>query len=141
MITGQCLCGQVRLTIDAEPLGCRMCWCRDCQRIASGSATVNVLFPETAVHYEGEISTFEMIADSGNSVSRGFCPSCGAQLYSKTTNPAGQPMRVRCGTLNDTEIKAPQAIIWTQSAPTWAILDPALPHYPKGPPAPPPVEG
>jgi hypothetical protein len=141
MITGQCLCGQVRLTIDAEPLGCRMCWCRDCQRIASGSATVNVLFRETAVHYEGKISAFEMIADSGNTVSRGFCPTCGAQLYSKTINPTGQPMRVRRGTLNDTEIKAPQAIIWAASAPAWAILDPALPHYPKGPPAPPPVEG
>lgn len=47
--TGQCLCGQVRFTINADPLGARMCWCRDCQRIASGSATVNVLFPEDAV--------------------------------------------------------------------------------------------
>jgi hypothetical protein len=132
--TGECLCGQVRFTIDAEPLGARMCWCRDCQRIASGSATVNVLFPEEAVHYEGDMTTLRLIADSGNTVERGFCPQCGAQMYSKTVEPPGMPMRVRAGTLDDPELMAPQAIIWISSAPSWAPLDPSLPHHPKGPP-------
>ena len=135
--TGQCLCGQVRFTIDAEPEGARMCWCRDCQRIASGSATVNVLFPEEAVRYDGEMTTLRLIADSGNTVERGFCPKCGAQMYSKTVDPPGLPMRVRAGTLDDPELMAPTAIIWTASAPSWAPLDPGLPHHPKGlPPAP-----
>jgi hypothetical protein len=31
---------------------------------------------------------------------------------------------------------APQAIIWTDSAPSWAVLDPALPHHGKGPQTP-----
>ena len=134
-ITGGCLCGQVRFTIDVEPMGARMCWCRDCQRIASGSATVNVLFPEEAVQYTGEIGLFNMIADSVNAVQRGFCPSCGAQMFSKTQKPKGLPMRVRAGTLDDPELIAPQAVIWTDSAPSWATLDPALPHHPKAPPA------
>jgi len=51
---GKCLCGQIQFSIDAEPQGARMCWCRDCQRIASGSATINVLFPEEAVRYTGK---------------------------------------------------------------------------------------
>ncbi len=133
--TGGCLCGQVRFTIDAEPEGARMCWCRDCQRIASGSATVNVLFPEEAVRYQGEMTTLRLIADSGNTVERGFCPQCGAQMYCKTVDPPGLPMRVRAGTLDDPELMAPTAIIWTASAPRWAPLDPNLPHYPKGLPA------
>jgi len=134
---GGCLCGQVRFTIDAEPLGARVCWCRDCQRIASGSPTVNVLFPESAVHYRGEIATIAMTADSGNRVQRGFCPQCGAQLYSKTLTQPAPPMRVRAGTLDDPEIAPPQAAIWTSSAPSWAVFDPALPKFPKGPPVPP----
>ena len=133
--TGQCLCGQVRFTIDAEPEGARMCWCRDCQRIASGSATVNVLFAEEAVRYEGEMTTLRLTADSGNTVERGFCPQCGAQMYSKTVDPPGLPMRVRAGTLDDPELMAPTAIIWAASAPSWAPMDPELPRYPKGPPA------
>lgn len=138
--TGGCLCGQVRFTIEAEPVGARMCWCRDCQRIASGSATVNVLFPEEAVHYQGDISTIDLVADSGNKVERGFCPKCGAQMYSKTVEPRGAPMRIRAGTLDDPELMAPQAIIWTSSAPSWASLDPRLPRHPKGPPSPPQSE-
>jgi hypothetical protein len=123
----------VRFLIDAEPVAARMCWCRDCQRIASGSATVNVLFPEAAVTFTGEITTIERIADSGNTVERGFCPKCGSQLYSRTVSPEGLPMRIRAGTLDDPELMAPQAIIWTDSAPRWAMLDPGLPHHPRGP--------
>ena len=131
-ISGGCFCEQVRFTIDAEPSGARMCWCRDCQRIASGSATVNVLFSEEAVRYEGEMTSLRLIADSGNTVERGFCPQCGAQMYSKTVEPAGLPMRVRAGTLDDPELMAPTAIIWTASAPSWAPLDPNLEQHPKG---------
>ncbi|MEO5587659.1 MAG: GFA family protein [Novosphingobium sp.] len=130
--TGQCLCGQVRFTVDAAPLGARMCWCRDCQRIASGSPTVNVVFPEEAVRYEGEMGKFTMTADSGNVVERGFCPSCGAQMYSKTLQPTGLPIRVRAGTLDDPDLIAPTAIIWAGSAPRWAELDPNLPQHGKG---------
>lgn len=134
--TGQCLCGQVRYTIEAEPLGARMCWCRDCQRIASGSATVNVLFPEDAVRFEGEIGKFRMIADSGNEVERGFCPVCGAQIYSRTVQPAAVPIRLRSGTLDDADLMAPTAIIWASKAPAWAELDPKLPQYVEGPGSP-----
>lgn len=133
-VSGHCLCGNIRFTIGADPIGARMCWCHDCQRIASGSATVNVLFPQEAVHFEGNVSTIEMIADSGNTVRRGFCPGCGSQLYSMTVTPPGMPIRIRAGVLDDPELIVPQAIIWADSAPKWAVLDPALPHFPKGPP-------
>ena len=132
---GKCLCGHIQFSIDAEPLDARMCWCRDCQRIASGSATVNVLFPEEAVRYTGQMTTLRLTADSGNIVERGFCPSCGSQMYSKTIEPTGMLMRVRAGTLDDPELMAPTAIIWADSAPGWATFDPNLPRYPKGPPA------
>lgn len=135
-VEGGCLCGQVRFTISAEPLGARSCWCRDCQRIASGSATVNALFPEDAVRFTGEISTFTMTADSGNTVERGFCPKCGSQLYSRTLSPAGLPMRVRAGTLDDPEIITPSATIWVGSAPRWAQIDASSPRHLQGPDSP-----
>ena len=131
---GGCLCGAIRYTIDAEPVGARMCWCRDCQRIASGSATVNVLFPEEAVSITGDLALFTMIADSGNIVERGFCKVCGSQMYSRTVTPKGLPMRVRAGTLDDPELCAPTAAIWTESAPSWAPIPDHFIRHPKGPP-------
>ncbi len=134
--SGHCLCGGVTFTAEAEPLGARMCWCRDCQYIASGSPTVNVLFPEAAVRYSGEITRLTLTADSGNTVERGFCPKCGSQLYSRTVAPAGLPMRVRAGTHDNPDLQPPQAHIWVDSAPAWAFLDPALPKFSKGPGSP-----
>ncbi len=134
--TGHCFCGQVQVTIDAEPIGCRACWCRDCQYIASGSATVNVLFPEEVVTFTGNVTKLTKTADSGNTVERGFCPTCGSQMYSRTVEPKGQPIRIRAGTLDNPELLAPQALIWVDSAPSWATLDPALPHHTKGPQSP-----
>ena len=131
---GGCLCGAVRFTISADPVGARMCWCRDCQRIASGSATVNVLFPEEAVSITGDLGLFTMIADSGNTVERGFCKVCGSQIYSRTVTPKGLPMRVRAGTLDDPELCAPTAAIWTESAPSWAPIPDHFARHPKGPP-------
>ncbi|OYU33367.1 GFA family protein [Novosphingobium sp. PASSN1] len=131
---GGCLCGAVRFTISAEPIGARMCWCRDCQRIASGSATVNVLFPEEAVSITGDLGLFTMIADSGNTVERGFCKVCGSQIYSRTVTPKGLPMRIRAGVLDNPELCPPTTVIWGDSAPSWAPIPAEMPRLPKGPP-------
>lgn len=136
MIEGGCLCGQVRFTISEEPLGARYCWCRDCQRIASGSATVNALFPESAVAYAGTMSKLSLVADSGNTVERGFCPNCGSQIYSRTVTGPEMPVRIRAGTLDNPEIVTPSAIIWGDSAPSWAPFPEGLPVHSKGPDSP-----
>ena len=93
-------------------------------------------FPKRAVSFTGEITRLTKIADSGNTVERGFCPVCGSQMYSRTVEPEGQPIRIRAGTSDNPELIAPQALIWVDSAPSWAMLDPALPHHGQGPQSP-----
>jgi hypothetical protein len=79
---GACLCGAVRIEIGAAPMAARMCWCRVCQALGGGSATVNVCFPADKVAIEGEVRWHESVADSGTPMRRGFCPSCGTPLFS-----------------------------------------------------------
>ncbi len=133
MHEGGCLCGSVRFTIESDPQGARYCWCRDCQRIASGMATVNVLFDADAVTYSGAMTVMRLVADSGNTVERGFCEKCGSQMYSKTVVGMAQPMRVRAGTLDDPEICPPSYIIWGRSAPSWAPFPDGMIVYESGP--------
>ena len=47
---------------------------------------------------------------------------------------------VRGGTLDDPGIAKASALIWTKSAPSWAHLDPGVPHFEGQPPAPAPVK-
>jgi len=133
--TGRCLCGAVRLTIAAEPLFVGMCWCHDCQRIACGSAVVAATFPSDRVSVSGTTASSTKVADSGNGIERVFCPRCGTQLLGRSAG-GGDVVRVRVGALDDTEAFAPRAVIWADSAPDWAVIDPALDRYGRQPPAP-----
>lgn len=126
-ITGGCLCGAVRFSTDAEPLAARACWCRVCQYIAAGNATINVIIPSAGLEVSGEIRIYESVADSGNPMRRTFCPACGTALFSQAA-PRPDILVVRGGTFDDPEIARPKATIWTASAPAWACIDPDLPQ-------------
>lgn len=134
-INGGCLCGAVRYTVTAKPIVTRACWCKLCQSLASGNATINLAFPANAITITGELRDYSCIADDGNKMHRRFCPDCGVHLFSDAEE---RPtiIVVRAGTLDDTEQVKIEGIIWTSSAPSWAYLDPNMPHFEKQPPAP-----
>lgn len=132
--TGGCLCGQVRYRIASEPGASRVCWCRDCQKIAA-NGTVNVVFPTASIEISGSTAQHEKTADSGNRVVRRFCAACGTQLFSDSTGRPGLTV-VRLGTLDDPSSVRPTANIWAASAPAWASIDRSLETFEGPPPAP-----
>jgi len=131
-IEGGCLCGAIRYSFAAQPISARACWCRTCQYVAAGSATVNIRFPSEAMTLKGVVRWHESKADSGNDMARGFCPECGTPMFSKA---AQRPhiIVVRAGTLDDPKLIPPQATIWTSEAPGWAPIDRRLPAEPRQP--------
>jgi hypothetical protein len=136
---GACACGAVSAVIDAEPLFVRQCWCRQCQKIASGGATTNALFAVSAIAMAGDLTWHRYNADSGNTVEQGFCAGCGTAVIGRNS---GRPdfNVVRMGFLDDAGGLMPTAAIWTDDAPAWAAIDPALEQFPRQPPAPPAPE-
>ena len=137
--TGGCLCGQVRYRLSAEPVVSRLCWCRDCQHIA-GNGTANPIFPTASIQITGTTTEFSSRGDSGNLVSRRFCPQCGCHLFADSTGRVGLTV-VRLGTLDEPSSIRPVANIWSASAPDWACLDPELPRIEHQPPSPQPPAG
>jgi len=133
VIEGGCLCRQVRYRITAEPIVTRVCWCRLCQYLAAGNATVNVCFPSNAITIEGETRDYRSIADSGNVMHRQFCPTCGTQLFS-AAEARPHLIFVRAGTLDQSDIARPAATIWTSQAPSWACINDDLPRFERQPP-------
>ena len=82
-ITGGCWCGAVRFSVAQPPLARRACWCRDCQYVAAGNASVNMIFPTEGFSCTGELASYESLADSGTRMRRRFCPKCGTPLFSE----------------------------------------------------------
>lgn len=132
-VTGGCLCKAVRYEIAAEPIVTRTCWCRLCQYIGAGNATVNAAFPKSAITISGEVSDYRSVADSGSVMHRSFCPACGTHLFSEA-EPRPHVIFVRAGTLDDPELARPAATIWTARAPTWACIDDSIPRFEGQPP-------
>jgi hypothetical protein len=122
--SGRCLCGAVSFKLASEPLATRVCWCRDCQHL-SANGTVNLLVPAEALTISGTLSEYSKTADSGNMITRQFCPRCGTHLFAKSS---GRPQVrvVRAGNLDEPSSIQPSMNIWAASAPGWACLDPTL---------------
>jgi hypothetical protein len=131
-LTGGCLCGAVRYECSAEPLMTANCHCRDCQR-ATGGAYASVFFvPRNAIKITGEVKYYDSKGDSGNTLSRGFCPNCGSRLFGK---PDLMPDRIgiMAGSLDDPSTHKPSVDIYTASAQPWDYMNPELPKFPKLP--------
>ena len=126
-VTGGCLCGAVRYEVNADPITTRTCWCRLCQFIGAGSATVNVCFPAGALVIRGELRDFVSTADSGAAMHRRFCPICGVHMFSDADQRSHLTF-VRAGTLDDVELAAPEMAIWTSQAPSWACIGENIPQ-------------
>ena len=132
--TGGCMCGAIRYQCSAEPAFAGNCHCRDCQR-ATGSAFAAVFFvPHSAVTITGDVKYYDVPGESGNPVSRGFCPTCGARLFSKPAVLPSELIGITAGSLDDPSGYRPGMDIYTASAQAWDFMNPELPKFPKMPP-------
>lgn len=123
--TGGCACGALRYEIAAEPVMAGHCQCRDCQRDSGTGHASHMAFPRAATHLSGEATLWEKAVESGNIVSRAFCPTCGSPVFS-TNN--GMPEF-----FFDPSRYKPQMVVWAKSGCAWDRTDPALPRFEKMP--------
>ena len=81
-VAGGCACAQVRYDFNGELAMAVHCHCRDCQR-SSGSGSAAVFAANRSdVQLTGKTSSYQVVGDSGKTVTRHFCPNCGSPLFS-----------------------------------------------------------
>jgi hypothetical protein len=130
--TGGCNCGAVRYDIGAEPVMAGHCQCRDCQRESGTGHASQMAFPRAAAKVEGKATHWDKAAESGNIVTRAFCPKCGSPAYSLNSSMPDL-FFIRAASLDDPTRYAPQMVVWASSGFAWDHLDPALPRFAKMP--------
>lgn len=92
-----------------------------------------MIVPESAFSVRGELKFYDAPADSGNLVSRGFCPNCGSPVYSTNSGMPGM-IFVRASSLDDPEVFKPQMVVYTDRAASWDHGDASLPSFAAMPP-------
>jgi hypothetical protein len=115
---GGCLCGAVRFTLRSEPAVMGVCHCRDCQRASGASHCTQLAVPTAGVEMRCQTRAYDSLADSGNRVSRHFCPTCGGGTHSTNSAMPGMVF-LRATHLDDPEQFRPMMEVYTASRPSW----------------------
>jgi len=129
-MTGGCLCGAVRYESTGEPGFALLCHCRDCQRQSGSAFAAGWRVPAAGFRVtQGEPKLYVRAADSGNEITRAFCPECGTMLFLRVS---ARPdlVAIRVGTLDDPSGFRPEADIFVKSAQPWDYMNTAVPRYP-----------
>ena len=131
--TGGCLCGAVAYQGEGAPVFCGHCQCVDCRKTSGTGHGSHMAMPEAAVQLSGDVSSYDRPADSGNMVSRSFCPQCGSALYSTNSGMPGM-LFLRASSLDDPNVFNPQMVVYTRSGAAWDLIDAQLPAFETMPP-------
>jgi len=133
-IVGGCLCGNVRYSSDAEPVMTAVCHCSHCQTQTSSAFSILVAVPKGSLQIEGEpLAAYETQGESGQPITRKFCPNCGSPVVSDVTVTPDLEW-IKAGTLDDTSWLQPQVHWWCDSAQPWVKIDEAVPAFAGNPP-------
>ena len=133
--SGGCRCGAVKVTARAQPKLMVQCHCTDCQKVTGTGHAANAMFPQDAVEISGEVASYEVTADSGNKVTRHFCPVCGNRIYHTNTGRPGI-LTLPAGCFDDNEWFAPRVVVYARNRPKWDMTSREVPNFDAMPPPP-----
>jgi len=109
------------------------CHCEDCRRTSGSGHSSHLAVPTASVVLSGAVTAYLRPADSGNAVTRAFCPTCGAPVYSK--NPAMPDLIfLRASSLDDLEVFKPQMHVFAGRAASWDAPGAGLAAFERMPP-------
>ncbi|MGD8110851.1 GFA family protein [Vibrio sp. TRT 21S02] len=131
-ISGRCLCGEVRYTCSKPVVMAGYCQCKDCQKLSGTGHTANIAVPKGSLSFVGELAYHQKQADSGNTITRGFCPKCGSHIYA-SNNGMSEFEFIRAGSLDDLELFKPSMVVYASSGASWDHLSQELPKFDKMP--------
>lgn len=130
-IAGGCLCGAVRYRSDAEPKGAGVCHCTHCQKTSGSAFSVNVFVPAEGFAISGRLTSYTDTADSGRTLQRRFCGTCGSSIMSETAAFPGMVI-LKAGSLDDRSWVKPVAHVWASSKQDWCEIPATVTVFQKG---------
>ena len=124
-----CSCGQLRLTVEGDPVRISMCHCLACQRRTGSAFGIQARFPVAQVRIDGRSSDFVRTSDEGGEARTfHFCPDCGATVF-YTTSSSPDSIAVPIGAFADPTFPAPTVSVWEERRHPWLALPAAMEHH------------
>ena len=106
------------------------CHCLDCQKATGTGHTSNAYFDKSDVTIQGEPNSHTVMADSGNEMTRYFCPTCGSRVYGYNSDKP-ELISIPVGCLDDHSWFTPQVVLFASRRHDWDITSDEVPNYEK----------
>jgi hypothetical protein len=127
IVTGRCLCGDIRYAYVGDPLEILYCHCESCRRHSSAPVATFVCVPRLVFHYtQGQPVTFV----SSPGVQRTHCGRCGSPI--SYVSSRHDRVDLYAGTLEDPAAIAPSHHENVAEQLPWFEVHDALPRYQAG---------
>jgi len=133
-IEGACQCGQVSYKLFEKPTVVWACHCTECQKLSTSAFSVTAIIDAKTIEFTGEMSEWSRSADSGNTNSAKFCPSCGNRIYHY--NPAEMStikLKLKPINLSNAKLFEPSAHVWVSEKLSWYQIPSDVKTYDKQP--------
>ena len=114
--TGGCLCGEVRIVAEGQPLRVGLCHCLDCRKHHGAVFFAAAIYAQQAVTIAGETRDFQ---------GRHFCPRCGSSVFARCDDE----IEVHLGALDAPDRFVPTYECWTVRRESWLPPLPQTKRY------------
>ena len=124
-IRGCCACGAVSYSLTDRPEFSYLCQCHQCQKATGSGHAALFMVRADALDIVGSLQFYDQRADSGNTMSRGFCSNCGTPIMLRSS---GYPeLRfLTAGSLDDPNEFQPSQVLWHSAGQLWDTIDAEL---------------
>ena len=124
---GTCMCGELRVICEGEPIRVGICHCWECQKRSGAPFAAQARWPRDKVRTEGNPKEWTRTGDEGTKATFRFCPTCGSTLwYTNETMP--DLVAVAIGAFSDTSLPAPQYSVYEARKHPWVRLPDDIEH-------------
>jgi hypothetical protein len=117
-LVGGCQCGACRYETTAAPAFGYVCHCHSCRKATGSAFSASIMVAEDALTATGPITTWYRPEAEGPPVEARFCTECGVRLFHHAV-PRNGAVRVKLGTLDDSDWFAPAAEFFTKRRFDW----------------------
>jgi len=126
--SGCCRCGDVQFEFTGDPVGSIYCYCTECQRRTGSDKFFGAWVPSPNFRVvKGEPTRYERETDLGNFMDHYFCPRCGTNLFVVAENAGIHVVYVTA--LDKPLDLVPDMLLFTASAPDWAMFPEGVPSF------------
>jgi hypothetical protein len=117
-----CRCGQLKATVEGDPVRVSVCHCLDCKKRSGSAFAVQARWPLDQFESEGTSKVWKHHADSGNEISHHFCPECGSSLHYVIDGTFEGLVAIPLGAFDDPYFASPTFSVWEERKYEWVEI-------------------